>query len=127
MNELGQRIEIECKKCKIPFGPSMKLKQLEKNELQNVPLPDACPKCKGQVCDKFRESGGICPFGDGCKFLHPEEFLKDGKPADDDPAAYDAGPRKHSYSCRYFAVGKCISGDKCMFKHDEKVPAEVVQ
>ena len=27
---------------------------------------------------------------------------------------------KHSYSCRFHAVGKCLSGDNCKFQHDAK-------
>ena len=27
---------------------------------------------------------------------------------------------KHSYSCRFHAVGKCLSGDNCKFQHDDK-------
>jgi hypothetical protein len=78
-----------------------------------VPLPDRCPKCKGQICDAFKENGA-CPFGDGCKFLHPDEFKK---AAGDTPADT---VKKHSYSCRFHAVGKCMSGDKCKFQHNDK-------
>ena len=105
------RSGIVCRDCKVSFVPSMK--QAEKNELSDVPLPDTCPKCKGQVCDKFRENNGECPFGDGCKFLHPVELLKGGKPTDD----MIDGPKKHSYSCRFFAAGHCMSGDQCRFQH----------
>lgn len=28
--------------------------------------------------------------------------------------------RKHSYSCRYHRVGRCLSGDACQFQHDDK-------
>jgi hypothetical protein len=108
------RSGIDCIECKVSFSPSMR--QIEKNELSGVPLPDTCPKCKGQVCDNFRDNGE-CPFGDGCKFLHPEEFRQNDKPTDDVPKA---GPRKHSYSCRFFANGNCMSGDQCRFKHEPR-------
>ena len=103
---------IVCQEWKVSFVPSMK--QVEKNELSGVPLPDTCPKCKGQVCDKFRENNGECPFGDGCKFLHPIELLEGGKPAGD----MIDGPKKHSYSCRFFVAGHCMSGGRCRFQHD---------
>ena len=28
--------------------------------------------------------------------------------------------RKHSYPCRFHAVGKCLSGDNCKFQHGDK-------
>ena len=31
--------------------------------------------------------------------------------------------KKHSYSCRFHAVGKCLSGDSCKFQHDDKAGA----
>jgi len=102
---------INCVDCKSGFVPS--LKQVQKFKETNNPLPDKCPKCKGQVCDKFREDG-VCPFGEGCKFLHPDEFKKE---VDGAPVVPADGPRKHSYSCRFYANGNCMSGDQCRFQH----------
>ena len=80
--------------------------------MTQTPLPDRCPKCKGQVCDTFRDTGA-CPYGDTCKFLHPEKVAV-GVPAVKPDVV------KHSYSCRFHAVGKCLSGDNCKFQHDAK-------
>jgi hypothetical protein len=100
---------IVCAKCAKTFMPSMNQKQ--KFAEQQIPLPDKCPKCLGQICDRFREDGQ-CPYGDGCKFLHP---------AGDAPTVPTDDPKKHSYSCRFFATGHCtctcMSGDKCRFQH----------
>ena len=96
-------------KCEKPFSPSMK--QFQKFEELQIPLPDQCPKCKGQICDKFKEDGA-CPYGNACKFLHPtgdHEATVVSTPSGDVP--------KHSYSCRLFATGHCMSGDKCRFQH----------
>jgi len=101
--------KIDCNKCGVPFSPSMK--QFQKFEELQIPLPDRCPKCKGQVCDKFKEDGA-CPYGDACKFLHPTGDHE----AAVVPAASGDVP-KHSYSCRFFATGHCMSGDKCRFQH----------
>ena len=38
--------KIDCRTCVKPFSPSMK--QFQKFEEQKIPLPDECPKCKGQ-------------------------------------------------------------------------------
>ena len=103
----GENIEgIACTKCEKTFMPSMK--QIQKLQEQQFPLPDQCPKCKGQICDKFREDGE-CPYGEGCKFLHP---IATG----DGPSPVD-GQKKHSYSCRFYATGHCLSGDQCRFQH----------
>ena len=93
--------------CEKPFSPSMK--QFQKFEELKLPLPEECPKCKGQICDNFRESGA-CAYGDACKFRHP-----DGE-ATVVPTVSGDVP-KHSYSCRFFATGHCMSGDKCRFQH----------
>jgi len=103
--------EIICVQCEKPFVPSFR--QVEKFQQANTPLPDQCPKCKGQICDTFKDTGS-CPYGEGCKFLHPA-----GEVAADNPDK-KAEVRKHSYSCRYHRVGRCLSGDACQFQHDDK-------
>ena len=100
--------KIDCSTCAKPFSPSMK--QFQRFEEQKIPLPYECPKCKGQICDKFRETG-VCAYGDACKFLHPEGEATVVSDLTED------GPKKHSYSCRFFATGHCMSGDKCKFQH----------
>ena len=107
-------VSIVCKTCEKSFVPSTK--QVERLEGQGVQLPDECPKCKGQVCDKFRENGA-CPYGADCKFLHPDE--------NQGSAGEGTEVRKHSYSCRFDAVGKCLSGDTCRFKHASDKPGVV--
>ena len=97
---------IVCTNCEKTFMPSMNQKQ--KFVEQNIPLPAKCPKCLGQVCDRFREDGQ-CPYGDGCKFLHPA--------VPEVPEVSVDGQKKHSYSCRFFATGHCMSGDQCRFQH----------
>ena len=97
---------IVCAKCEKTFMPSMNQKQ--KFVEQHIPLPDKCPKCLGQVFDRFREDGQ-CPYGDGCKFLHPA--------VPEVPEVSVDGQKKHSYSCRFFATGHCMSGDQCRFQH----------
>ena len=57
---------ICCSKCETALVPSMR--QYEKFKENGISLPDACPKCKGQVCDLFRDNG-VCSFGENCKFL----------------------------------------------------------
>ena len=109
--DIANFANIDCDKCKKAFVPSSK--QVEKFEQMQVPLPDRCPKCKGQICDAFKENGA-CPFGDGCKFLHPDEFKK---AVGDVPVE---AVKKHSYPCRFHAIGKCLSGDNCKFQHDNK-------
>ena len=101
--------KIDCNKCGVPFSPAMK--QFQKFEELQIPLPDRCPKCKGQACDKFKEDGAW-PYGDACKFLHQTGDHE----AAVVPAASGDVP-KHSYSCRFFAAGHCMSGDKCRFQH----------
>ena len=96
---------IVCKTCEKSFMPSTR--QVERLKEHGIQLSDECPKCKGQVCDKFREDGA-CPYGDDCKFLHP---------TGDVPTVPTDGLKKHSYSCRFFATGHCMSGDKCRFQH----------
>ena len=102
--------DINCVQCEKSFVPSFR--QKENFEMKKVPLPDRCPKCKGQVCDTFRDTGS-CPYGLSCKFLHPEKVAGD-------ISAVKPEVVKHSYSCRFHAVGRCLSGDNCKFKHDDK-------
>jgi hypothetical protein len=99
-----------CVKCKMKFVCSVKQQMRCKEE--NRLLPDWCPKCKGQVCDKYTENGS-CPFGEDCKFLHPE--LTDESKKDPD------GPKKYSYSCRFYRSGTCKMGDDCRFQHEGEV------
>ena len=106
----GRFKDIICTQCQKSFVPSAK--QVEKLEMTQIPLPDRCPKCKGQVCDTFRDTGA-CPYGDTCKFLHSEKVAVDVPAVKPDVV-------KHSYSCRFHAVGKCLSGDNCKFQHDAK-------
>ena len=103
--------KIDCTDCAKSFSPSMR--QVQKFEEQKIPLPSRCPKCKGQICDKFKEDGG-CPYGDACKFLHPV-----GQ-ATIVPTASGDAPKKHSYSCRFYAAGSCMSGDQCRFQHEPR-------
>jgi len=103
-------LSIECIKCKLKFVCSVKQQMRCKEE--NRLLPDWCPKCKGQVCDKFTENGS-CPFGEGCKFLHPE--------LTDESRENPEGPKKYSYSCRFYRSGNCKMGDDCRFQHEDEV------
>ena len=75
--------DIVCVQCEKSFVPSSR--QVEKFEMAKIPLPNRCPKCKGQVCDTFRDTGA-CPYGEYCKSLHYGET---------------AEVKKHSYSCRF--------------------------
>ena len=99
---------IDCKKCAKSFSPS--LRQVEKFEQHSIPLPDECPKCKGQVCDNWKLDGD-CSWGENCKFLHPAEFKK----------AEGAGPERDAVGgiCRFYSKGKCMAGDRCKFDHIE--------
>jgi hypothetical protein len=111
--------KIDCRKCEKPFSPSMK--QFQKFEELKIPLPEECPKCKGQICDNFRDSGA-CAYGDACKFLHPT-----GEAAVvPDKGAAGEGPKKHSYPCRFNAVGRCMAGNDCRFRHDAGEPGTVM-
>ena len=103
--------KIDCDECAKSFSPSMR--QIQKFEEQRIPLPTKCPKCKGQICDKYKEDGE-CPYGDACKFLHP---ISASGEANVVPTATDDGLKKHSYSCRFYATGACMSGDQCRFQH----------
>ena len=103
--------KIDCDECAKSFSPSMR--QIQKFEEQRIPLPTKCPKCKGQICDKYKEDGE-CPYGDACKFLHPISASGEANVA---PTATDDGLKKHSYSCRFYATGACMSGDQCRFQH----------
>ena len=103
----GRISKIDCDGCTKSFSASMR--QIQKFEELRIPLPTRCPKCKGQICDKFKEDGE-CPYGDDCKFLHPIG-------ADGEATIIPADVSKHSYSCRFFATGHCMSGDKCRFQH----------
>ena len=109
----GHFKDIVCVQCQKSFVPSTR--QVEKFEMAQIPLPDRCPKCKGQVCDTFRDTG-VCPYGENCKFLHPEEVAVD-------IPAVKPEIVKHSYPCRFHAVGKCLSGDNCKFQHGDKTGA----
>ena len=102
--------EIDCRACKVSFVPSRK--QSEKFEMQGIQLPDTCPKCKGQVCDAFRETGD-CSYGSGCKFLHPAEFEKV-----DNPGRSGRFGRLSEQKCRFASNGKCLKGDSCNFSHE---------
>ena len=106
-------VKIDCVECKKKFSPSSL--QIAKHEEQGMSLPEKCPKCKGQVCNLF-EADGVCPYGDECKFLHPDELKKEVS-ADNQSAAAPT-TKKHSYSCRYHRLGKCLSGDACLFQHE---------
>ena len=105
--------EIVCQKCTTAFVPSMK--QYEKLKENGIPLPRACPKCKGQICDLFRENGE-CSFGENCKFLHPEEYRKTVEKEN------VTGKSRHAafanQKCRFANLGKCLKGDKCEFSHE---------
>ena len=103
-------MSIDCIKCKLKFVCSVKQQMRCKEE--NRLLPDWCPKCKGQVCDKFTENGS-CPFGEDCRFLHPELTEESKKNPE--------GPKKFSYTCRFYRVGNCKSGDNCRFQHVDEV------
>ncbi|PCH44244.1 hypothetical protein WOLCODRAFT_138851 [Wolfiporia cocos MD-104 SS10] len=63
-------------------------------------------KARG-VCKYYNTSRG-CFAGDRCKFLHGET---------DKFTPYD----KHK-TCRYFAAGYCVRGDKCWFRHATPEP-----
>jgi len=102
--------EIDCRVCKVSFVPSRK--QAEKFEMQGIQLPDTCPKCKGQVCDAFKETGD-CSYGSGCKFLHPAEFEKV-----DNPGRSGRFGRLSEQQCRFASNGKCLKGDSCNFSHE---------
>ena len=102
---------IGCRKCETAFVPSMR--QYEKFKENGIPLPDACPKCKGQICDLFRENGE-CNFGENCKFLHPEEYKK--KAEKENVTGRFAAFAKQN--CRFANAGKCMKGDKCEFSHE---------
>ena len=103
-------VEFDCVKCRLKFVCTIK-QQLRCKE-ENRLLPGWCPKCKGQVCDKWTENGS-CPFGEGCKFLHPELTEESKK----DPE----GPKKFQYACRFYRMGSCKMGTECRFQHtDEK-------
>ena len=105
----GKFKDIICAECQKSFVPSSR--QVEKFETIKIPLPDRCPKCKGQVRDTFRDTGA-CPYGEACKFLHLEEV------AGEIPEKPEVV--KYSYSCRFHALGKCMSGDNCKFQHEDK-------
>ena len=111
--------EVDCRDCKASFVPSRK--QTEKFEMQGIQLPDTCPKCKGQVCDVFRETGD-CSYGTGCKFLHPAEFEKVSKPGRSVGRFGGLSEQK----CRFATSGKCLKGDRCEFSHEHaKTPSEL--
>ena len=106
----GRFKDIVCVECQNSFVPSSR--QVEKFENVKIPLPDRCPKCKGQVCDTFRDTRA-CPYGETYTFLHPEEVA--GEIPDMRPEVV-----KHSYPCRLHAVGKCLAGEDCKFQHGDK-------
>ena len=89
------------------------MRQYEKFKENGIPLPDACPKCKGQICDLFRENGE-CNFGENCKFLHPEEYKK--KAEKENVTGRFAAFAKQN--CRFANSGKCMKGDKCESSHE---------
>ena len=101
----GHCKDAVCEQRKKSFVPS--IRQVEKFEMAQIPLRDRCSKRKGQVYDTFRDIG-VCPYGETCKFLHPEEV-------DVDIPAVKPEVVKHSYSCRFHVVGKSLSGDNCNF------------
>ena len=111
--------EISCKDCKKPFFPS--LKQVDRLEKENSPLPDTCPKCKGQVCDNFSKNGE-CAYGDSCKFLHPAEFEKVANPSRSAGRFSGLGETR----CRFATSGRCMKGENCNFSHEHaKDPASL--
>ena len=103
--------DIVCVECQKSFIPSSR--QVEKFEATKIPLPDRCPKCKGQICDTFKDTGA-CPYAENCKFLHPEKVAGDVSNVKEEPVV------KHSYPCRFHAVGRCLSGENCKFQHGDK-------
>ena len=42
------------------------------------------------------------------------------------PAGEGIGVREHSYPCRFDAVGKCVAGSDCRFKHASDKPRAVM-
>ena len=108
--------EISCKTCEKPFFPS--LRQVDRLEKESVPLPDTCPKCKGQVCDNY-STNGECAYGDLCKFLHPAEF---GKVPNPSRSGRFGGLGE--LRCRFATSGRCAKGEDCKFSHEHaKDPA----
>ena len=99
--------EISCKICEKPFFPS--LRQVDRLEKESVPLPDTCPKCKGQVCDNY-STNGECAYGDSCKFLHPAEF---GKVANPSRSGRFGGLGE--LRCRFATSGRCAKEEDCKF------------
>ena len=111
---ITSRVRIVCIQCEKSFVPSTR--QIEKFQKRNAPLPDRCPKVsKGQICDTFKETGN-CPYGEGGKFLHPVAVGELDVVVD----APKAEVRKHSYSCQCHRVGRCQSGEACLFQHEDK-------
>jgi hypothetical protein len=90
-------VECQCDKCSKTFNPSSN--QIMKHKEEGHDLPGRCPKCKGQVCDNFKENGK-CSYGDGCRFLHPDEFKPISKPGG---APAIEAKKEHVYSASMMA------------------------
>ena len=63
--------------------------------LDHLPAAGECPKCRGQLCNEFKETGE-CPYGDNCKFLHATE-----EQAAKIQKERSARRQRPKYPCRY--------------------------
>lgn len=111
-------IDILCVDCNSNFIWSVS--QQEKNKKAGYEnTPKRCAKCKGLVCDSFKDTGE-CSFGDNCKYLHLKgsESPQDSQQAPTVPAVT---VKKHPYSCRFDRLGTCSTcsnGENCNFLHE---------
>ena len=107
---------LHCKTCDSDFNFSVSQQQNYKTRGLDH-LPGECPKCRGQLCNGFKETGE-CPYGDNCKFLHATE--EQAAKIQEERSARRQRPK---YPCRFFEAGRCDKGDQCQFSH-EKGPGQ---
>jgi hypothetical protein len=103
---------LHCKTCDSDFNFSVSQQQNYKTRGLDH-LPGECPKCRGQLCNGFKETGE-CPYGDNCKFLHATE--EQAAKIQEERSARRQRPK---YPCRFFEAGRCDKGNQCQFSHEK--------
>jgi hypothetical protein len=77
-------------------------------------------KYKTELCTNFQNTGS-CFMGERCTFAHGEaerREIEDNFQSDE--GSQKSNPVKpQKIPCKYFALGVCKFGDKCMFSHEE--------
>ena len=106
--------DINCVQCSNDFLFSA-VQQIDYKKKGYEHDPKRCPKCRGQVCDSFKDTGS-CRFGDDCKFLH----VSGSQPAAAGAPIQEESNKMNKYPCVFFDAGRCQRGDNCTFEHVKK-------